>query len=238
MEMVAGHVLLKADAVGRLGQPARHRAGTELAWTLARLQGIDLEAASLGDLIRKTPYVSRQMRRWRGQWEASRTRDLPIIDELADRLTVAAPPELETVLVHGDYRLDNLVIRENGAVAAILDWELCSSGPPLADIGLALAYWREASEPVGLFPEAPTALPGFPTAEAVLAAYGEASGRDLGDTDYFIAFAYWKIAIIVEGVHRRWLNDPANGAASAAGVGASVPRLAERAAAAAQRAGI
>jgi aminoglycoside phosphotransferase (APT) family kinase protein len=238
MELVAGPVLFTERDGLALSERARHACGVELGRTLARLQTVDLAVAGLEDLRRRTPYAARQLRRWRGQWEASRTRDLPLVEELADRLQDAMPEEAETVLVHGDYRLDNLILSDEGKVVAILDWELCSAGHPLADIGLALAYWEEAGDANGLFGSAVTALPGFPTTDEVAQAYAVACGRDVSALPYFVAFAYWKIAVIVEGVHRRWLSDPGNGAETASEVGASVPRLIARSDRAARSAGI
>jgi aminoglycoside phosphotransferase (APT) family kinase protein len=225
MDLVDGVVVVSEADGEALSEPVRQTAGLEMGQTLARLQAVDLAAAGLGDLQRSTPYAARQLRRWRGQWEASRTRDLPLVDDLADRFAAAMPEENERVLVHGDYRLDNLILSESGHVAAVLDWELCSAGHPLADLGLAIAYWHEASMSDGLFGQAITALPGFPTVDELIGSYAEASGRDVGAVAYFIAFAYWKIAIIVEGVHRRWLENPVNGAESASSVGIAVPRL-------------
>lgn len=237
MELVDGRILFTEDDGLELSPSARHNAGLELGRTLVALQAVDLGEAGLGDLRRRTPYTARQIRRWRGQWEASKTRDLPAVDELADRLEAAMPPEDEQVLVHGDYRLDNLIVRDDGSVAAVLDWELCSAGHPLADVGLALAYWHEAGLADGLFGHAITAVPGFPTPDEVVEAYATASGRDASAVPYFVAFANWKIAIIVEGVHRRWLSNPVNGAESASGVGLSVPRLIAQADQAARAAG-
>lgn len=238
MELVDGTILFTEEDSLSLPELARHRAGIELGATLARLQAVSLSSAGLADFQRRTPYVARQLRRWRGQWEASRTRDLPGVDELAERLEAAMPPEDESVLIHGDYRLDNLVVRPDGTVAAILDWELCSAGHPLADVGLALAYWHEAGRADGLFGIPVTALPGFPATEQILEAYAVTAGRDAAAVPYFVAFAYWKIAIIAEGVHRRWMDNPVNGAETASGVGAAVPRLIARAEAAARVAGI
>lgn len=234
MELVDGPILYtEADALS-LSVPARRAAGLNMGRTLARLQAVDLAEAGLEDFRRRTPYAARQLRRWRGQWEASRTRDLPAVDALADRLEAAMPAEDEQVLVHGDYRLDNLVLRPDGSVAAVLDWELCSVGHPLADVGLALAYWAMAGRDDVLFADAVTVLPGFPSPAEIVGTYADASGRDVHAVPYFVAFAYWKVAIIVEGVYRRWLGNPANGAESASRLGDTVPRLiteAERAAA-------
>ncbi len=238
MELVDGAIVYTDVDALALPVDARRTAGLEMGRTLARLQDADLAAAGLGDLRRSTPYTARQLRRWRGQWEASRTRELPAVDELADRLEAAMPPEHEQVLVHGDYRLDNLVVRDDGTTAAVLDWELCSAGHPLADVGLALAYWQMAARDDILFDHAVTVLPGFPAPDEIVGAYTEFSGRDAAAVPYFVAFAYWKVAIIVEGVHRRWLGNPANGAESASRVGATVPRLIALALDAAAAAGI
>jgi hypothetical protein len=136
-------------------------------------------------------------------------------DELAERLAGRMPEERETVLVHGDYRLDNAILAPDGGIRAVLDWELCTVGDPLADVGLMIAYWGElgaaARLPDALFREPVTELPGFFTADELAEAYAEASGRDRSDLGFWVAFAYWRIAIIVEGIYRRWLNDPANG---------------------------
>ncbi len=238
MELVEGSVLSEERYAEPLSESARRTAGLSVGTTLAHLQAVDLEQAGLADLRRRTPYAARQLRRWRGQWEASRTRDLGLVEELADRLEAAMPAEHEQVLVHGDYRLDNLLVRDDGEVAAVLDWELCSVGHPLADVGLAVAYWEEAEDRDGLFGSAVTGMPGFPSVAEVTDAYAEAAGRDVTDTPWFVAFAYWKIAIIAEGVHSRWLANPANGAETASGVGAVVPRLVDRADATARAAGI
>jgi aminoglycoside phosphotransferase (APT) family kinase protein len=237
MELVDGTVLFTDTDALALSESARRTAGLELGRTLARLQAVDLEAAGLGDLKRRTPYAARQLRRWRGQWEASRTRELPAVEELADRFEAAMPAEEERVLVHGDFRLDNLVVRDDGTVAAVLDWELCSAGHPLADVGLAVAYWREAGIDDGLFGYPITSLAGFPSVDELIDSYATASGRDVTAVPYFVAFAYWKVAIIVEGVHRRWLSNPVNGAETASRVGLGVPGLVQRADEAARAAG-
>jgi aminoglycoside phosphotransferase (APT) family kinase protein len=237
MELADGPIVFSVADGLALAPAVRHAAGLEMGRTLAALQAVDLAAAGLADLVRRTPYAARQLRRWQGQWEASRTRELALVEELGERLLAAMPEEDERVLVHGDYRLDNLILRDDGGVRAVLDWELCSAGHPLADVGLALAYWQEAGRPDGLFRQPVTALPGFPRTEEIVEAYASASGRDVAGVAYFVAFAYWKIAIIVEGVHRRWLDNPVNGAETASGVGAAVPRLVAAADEAARRAG-
>jgi aminoglycoside phosphotransferase (APT) family kinase protein len=215
MEHVDGLVPARVTTAERLSPAARGVAARELAATLVELQAIDLDAAGLADFRRPESLVSRQLRRWARQWHASKTRELPVIDEVASVLAARMPEERETVLVHGDYRLDNVVLGGDGRVRAVLDWELCTVGDPMADVGLMIAYWNElgaaATLPDALFREPVTELTGFPAGPALAEAYAGASGRELADLGFWVALAYWKIAIIVEGVYRRWLNDPANG---------------------------
>lgn len=215
MEHVDGLVLSHVAIAEQLEPTARTAVGLGLAATLAGFHALSVEQIGLGDLQRPESLAGRQLRRWRRQWEASKTRELPLVDELADRFAAALPEERERVLVHGDYHLGNALVSASGDVRAVLDWELCSVGDPNADVGLFVAYWNEfgagGSGRGGLFPEAVTALSGFPTASELLAEYARVSRRELDNLDFWIAFAYWKIAIIVEGVYRRWLIDPLNG---------------------------
>jgi aminoglycoside phosphotransferase (APT) family kinase protein len=225
MEHVDGLVVTRQATAERLAPAARATAGHSLAATLAQLHRVDLDVIGLGGLRRRESLAARQLRRWKGQWAASKTRNLPAIDEVADYLAARMPEERETVLLHGDYHLHNLVLGEDGSVRAILDWELCTAGDPLADVGQMLAYWRELRDRDGLFREPVAALDGFPDDSRLAQSYAKASGRDVDDIGYWVAFAYWKIAIIVEGVYRRWLNNPENGAAAGT-LGPAVERLA------------
>jgi aminoglycoside phosphotransferase (APT) family kinase protein len=232
MEHVAGLVPARVATAERLAPDARAAAAAALARTLHELQAVDLDAAGLGELRRSHSLAARQLHRWTRQWEASKTRELPAIDEVASALAARMPEEREPVLVHGDYRLDNAVLGEDGSVRAVLDWELCTVGDPLADVGLMVAYWNElgaaATLADALFREPVTELPGFPSAGELADSYAAASGRDLDDLGFWLALAYWKIAVIVEGVYRRWLNDPANGS-GAGSLRPAVDRLAARA---------
>jgi len=230
MSYARGSILRTIASAQELSPAARERAGRALARTLSDLHRIDLDAAGLGELRRPEPLASRQLRRWTRQWHASKTRELPLVDELAQTFAARMPPEPAATLVHGDYRLDNVVLGGDGAVVAVLDWELASTGDPLADVGLMLVYWAEqgaaARGPRPFFREPVTELDGFPTAAAIAAEYAAASGRDIGELGLWVAFGYWKLAVILEGVYRRWLNDPANGA-GAGEFGPAVPRLLE-----------
>jgi aminoglycoside phosphotransferase (APT) family kinase protein len=215
MEHVDGVILTDVKTAEQLDPDVRAAAARSVASTLADLHAVDVDAVGLADFRRPESLISRQLRRWTRQWEASKTRELPAVDEVARRLTSRMPDERETVLLHGDYHLQNFVLAPDGGVRAVLDWELCTVGDPMADVGQMVAYWNEQGEAGkhadALFREPVTALPGFPSGHELAALYGRASGRDPADLGYWIAFAYWKIAIIVQGVYRRWLNDPANG---------------------------
>ena len=178
--------------------------------------------------------AERQLKRWRAQWHASKTRELPLIDDVGDQLEAPAPAELETTLVHGDYHLSNVLVGPDGEVRAVLDWELCTVGDPLADVGVLLAYWNELGNDGGrgdaLFRSRSPRCRASHARRAARRVRGRVRARP-PTARFWVAFAYWKIAIIVEGVYRRWLNDPTNG--TDAGTLQSVaPALAESAAAA------
>jgi len=215
MEYVEGEPLLTVAAAERLSPEARADVGRTLARTLAEFHALDIDEIGLTDFRRPESLASRQLRRWQRQWENSKTRDLPPIDRLAQHFASHLPDEHETVLVHGDYHLGNALIGSSGSIRAVLDWELCSTGDPLADVGLMVAYWGEfgagASGDDGLFREPVTSLPGFSEASELAVVYAQASRRPIANLGFWVSFAYWKVAIIVEGVYRRWLNDPANG---------------------------
>jgi len=229
MDYVDGVILNHLDTAESLAPAERATAARSLAATLAALHDLDVDGVGLGDFRRPGSLADRQLRRWTKQWHASKTRELPLIDELSQRFLERLPEEREQVLVHGDYHLNNAVFAPDGAVRAILDWELCTVGDPLADVGLMFAYWselgRDATGPAALFREPVTLLPGFPDGSALVSEYVTSSGRDIGELDFWVAFAYWKVAVIVEGVFRRWLNDPLNGS-EAGGLQAATDRLA------------
>jgi len=122
-----------------------------------------------------------------------------------DTLAARIPEQGAAAIVHGDYRLDNCMVDDDGNVVAVLDWEICTLGDPLADVGLLMVYWNEPGDAPALT-TAPTTAPGFSTRADLLERYGARSGRDLSDLDFYIAFAYWKLACILEGVYSRYLH--------------------------------
>jgi aminoglycoside phosphotransferase (APT) family kinase protein len=229
MGFVDGLVVDDADIAERLAPEARHRLGCGLATALATLHAVDLASTGLADLASHRSYAARQLRRWRAQWEASEPGDEPRVIELADRLAAAMPAQHELTLVHGDFHLRNVIAAPDGrAIRAILDWELCTLGDPLADLGTLLAYWREPGDVGGsLFPAA--APHGFPSRAELAATYAEATGRNLDALPFWHALALWKLAVIGQGVSRRAQDDPRNAAGSGLPAAELVGDLLERA---------
>lgn len=209
MEFVDGIVLRTRDEAERSFDPlTRHTLGEHLASTLAALHEVRVEDAGLSDLARHDGYVERQLRRWRSQFDQTRVpgADLDnVVLEVADLLHSRIPAAQRVAVVHGDYRLDNTVLDEGGRVRAILDWEICTLGDPLADLGTLLCYWAEPGDAsAALLGVAPTTAPGFMTRSEVAAAYGRHSDLDLADLAYYQSFAYWRLACILQGVFARY----------------------------------
>jgi len=230
MEFVDGLTLNRLDVAQRLAPSARAVTNRSLVSTLTELPAIDLDQCRLGDLRRSASFIERQLRRWTRHWYAQKTRELPLVEELAERFATAMPEERATVRGHDDYGLHNVLVAIDGEVRAVLDWELSTAGDPLADLGQMIAYWNESDAPArqanAVFVEPVTELEGFLTGPELAAAHAEVSGRDLFDLGFLVAFAYWKTAIIVEGVYSRWLENPSNGV-GAERLAPAVPRMAE-----------
>jgi aminoglycoside phosphotransferase (APT) family kinase protein len=206
MEFVEGPVLRGlAEAEIFPDEGDRRAIGERVADTLVRIHSVDPDAVGLGDLGRKEDYVARQLHRWQGQWEKSKTRELEPIDRVHAALSARIPEQGPATLVHGDYRLDNMILDRRGEVAAVVDWELCTLGDPLADVGLLLVYWPERGEETIALGMPANLAPGFPTREELIGRYAERSGRDLSQLDFFVALGYWKLAIILEGVYARYV---------------------------------
>jgi len=205
MEFVEGPVLRGlAEAEVFPDEADRRAIGERVADTLVAIHAVDPDAAGLGDLGRKEDYVARQLHRWQGQWEKSKTRELEPIDRVHESLSTRIPAQGPATIVHGDYRLDNMILTPEGEVAAVVDWELCTLGDPLADVGLLMAYWPEREETLSLGMPANLA-PGFPSRHELMDRYARRSGRDLSDLGFYVALGYWKLAIILEGVYARYV---------------------------------
>lgn len=187
---------------------SRRAVGLGMIRTLAKLHAVDYTAIGLGEFGRPDGYLERQVRRWSEQWERSMTRPLPEIDEVIRRLKAALPESPAPTIVHGDYRLGNMMMskQDPGQVIALLDWEMSTLGDPLTDVGYTLLYWVEPGDP----PESVsgtnfTTAPGFLTRQELIDEYAKASGRSIAHVDYYTALAAYKLAVIVEGIHARFL---------------------------------
>ena len=216
MKFVVGHVITDSATVSRLFQPAqRAELGASLIDVLARLHSVDPDAIGLGDLGRKDAYLPRQLNRWRTQWENSKTRELPAMEEVHESLVAMMPQQKDATIVHGDYRLGNCISGDDRTIKAVLDWELCTLGDPMADIGYLMNNWAEPGEAGGAAAAAasPSAAGGFQTRAQILELYSRKTGRDVSNVDYYRAFQYWRLAAIVEGVMARYLKGVMGGKA-------------------------
>lgn len=214
--LVTGHVdgtVVRDRAAAAALTPEERAALTDaVARTLATLHGVDVDAVGLGDLARRDGYLARQVSRWTRQLEGGSDRALPELEELARVLAADVPEQHELALVHGDYRLDNLIVDPaTGDARAVLDWELATLGDPLADLGTLVAYWgvpATADAPASVIhPDLPTAVAGFAHPSQLVAAYAAARGADADELAArlrpFLAFAWFRIACILEGVRVR-----------------------------------
>jgi aminoglycoside phosphotransferase (APT) family kinase protein len=205
MDFVPGPVLRDRAAAEREFEERDRRAiGERVADTLVSIHEIDADAVGVGDLGKREDYVARQLHRWHGQWEKSKTSEVPLVDEVHERLVARIPEQGPATIVHGDYRLDNMILTDAGEIAAVVDWELCTLGDPLADVGMLMVYWSEEGDPLMPLFEAPTLAAGFPGREELRERYEERSGRDLAELDFYVALGSWKLAIILQGVYARF----------------------------------
>jgi aminoglycoside phosphotransferase (APT) family kinase protein len=206
MGFVDGLVLRDRTAADLLDPAARPAAAVAIVDTLAAIHAVDPVAVGLGDLGRHEGYIARQMKRWYGQWNQSKTRELPEVDAVHDRLAARIPEQGPVAIVHGDYRLDNTMLGPDGRMLAVLDWEICTLGDALADVGLLQVYWTGPDDDETAWVGSATTAPGFPNRADLLERYARVSGRDLGQIDFYIAFGFWKLACILEGVYARYLG--------------------------------
>ncbi len=209
MEFVPGRIFRTLEAAAALTEDQATQLSEALADMLASIHAVDLAATGLDTLGRGAGYLRRQLDRWQRQWELSATRTVPGYDTLVSRLDQGMPAEGDTTLVHGDFRIDNVLvdIAQAPRIAAVVDWEMATLGDPLADLGLTLVYWTEAGE-VGWLPMSTnaTAAPGFHTRAEFAAAYAGRTGRDVSRIEYYMAFGYFKLAVVLEGINARYLK--------------------------------
>ena len=206
MEKVPGHIIRDELPDGYAQTPAEKLALTDaLVDVLADLHAVDPEAIGLGDYGRPHGYLERQLRRWNGQWEKSKTHEVAAVDELGAQLVTLRPESQRASIVHGDYRLDNclMALADPARVAAVLDWELSTLGDPLTDLGLLLFYWREPGEDKPALTPAVTQNPGFPGRSHLAERYARRTGARLDDIAFYEAFAHFKFAVIAQGIAAR-----------------------------------
>ncbi|MDG2307611.1 MAG: phosphotransferase family protein [Candidatus Binatia bacterium] len=205
MSFLDGLILRDQAAAEALDADACRRATDSLIDVHVALHATDIDAIGLGSLAKREGYVERQLARWRKQAERSKTRDLPLLSEIHDRLAANVPPASGAIsLVHGDYRFDNCVLgNDDQTVIGVLDWELCTLGDPVADFCWSLLYWADPGDEYAFLNSPPTLHPAFPRRADVAESYARKSGRDLSELSFFTTFGWWKMACIVEGVYAR-----------------------------------
>ena len=206
MGFVQGVVLHGSIVAATLPEEDRWQLGLDTVDVLVRLHRFVPDEVGLGDLGRKEGYVARQLRRWSKQWANSKLREVPEMEQTHRLLEERMPEQIGASIVHGDYRLGNFLIR-GARIVAVLDWELCTLGDPLADVGYLLNSWAAPGEdPPSGTDVTPSAAGGFPSRDELIARYAAATGRDLSSIAYYRAFSYWRSAAIIEGVYARYVK--------------------------------
>lgn len=211
MGFVDGTVLADHDAGLVLPMPARARAGEHLIEVLVAMHALDPAEVGLGELVRRTGYVERQLRRWHAQVHASADAlpsladSLALLDEVHDLLAAHVPAQANGI-VHGDYRPGNMAFAPDGTVLAVFDWELATTGDPMADLGWLASSWIDPGEEGAATTPGPSTVPGYPSRASLIARYAELSGRDVSNLPYWVAFSRWRSACIGAGVQARYLS--------------------------------
>ena len=207
MGFVDGHVIRdRVTAEALLSPAARRTASESIVDTMVAIHDVDLDTAGLATLGRHEGYIERQLKRWYGQWNAQKTRELAAVDQVHDALLQRIPPQGPATIVHGDYRLDNCMVGDDGHLVAVLDWEICTLGDPMADVGLLQVYWTGPGDAASAWTGSATTTDGFLDRADLAARYAQVSGRDITSLPFYVSFAYWKLACILEGVYARYLG--------------------------------
>jgi aminoglycoside phosphotransferase (APT) family kinase protein len=223
MDFVDGRVIESAQTASSLSAAQADEISQELVDTLARLHAVDPTAAGLDQLGKPAGYLQRQVKRWGEQWQITKTRELPEIEALHAWLETAiakVPESLPTSIVHGDYRIDNVILaRDKSEIVAVLDWEMSTLGDPISDLAISLVYWSQTTDtlrkkiPVA---EDVTSGPGFWSRQQFLDRYVSQTGLDISHLDECVALACFKLAVIMESIHHRNLSGQQLGAAAGA----------------------
>jgi aminoglycoside phosphotransferase (APT) family kinase protein len=211
MEVVEG-VVIRDTLPEQFTVGHRTAIGHEMIDALAELHLVTPAEVGLGDLGRPEGYTARQVARWTKQWGFMATRDLPDIEAVREWLEAHVPADSPAAIVHGDYKLDNVVFAAQppARLAAILDWEMATLGDPLADVGYLMLFWPEPGEPqIGGLVQ-PTQQEGFPSRAALIDRYEERTGFSMTDLTFYRTLALWKLAILTEGLYKRYLAGKAD----------------------------
>jgi aminoglycoside phosphotransferase (APT) family kinase protein len=211
MRHVTGLVLRTQQDGAQLTPDQAAQLSDALAVMMARIHSVNTDLVGLSGFGRPEGYLARQLVRWQRQWELSNNRAVPGYDRLVERLTAGLPESADGTLVHGDFRLDNTLVTlgEQPRIAAVVDWEMSTLGDPLADLGLTLVYWADPGDSEWLRSNvgaSVTARPGFYTGERFADRYAELTGRDVSGIGYYMAFGCFKLAVVLEGIHARFLQ--------------------------------
>jgi aminoglycoside phosphotransferase (APT) family kinase protein len=209
MEPIRGLIIRRDPPPGVPFPPETARRLSEVFIdNLARLHRLDYAAVGLSDLGKPQGYLERQVKGWIERYHNSKTHDLPEVDRISPWLLARMPATHESGLIHNDYKYDNLVLDPNDAtkIVGVLDWEMCTIGDPLTDLGTALAYWTDPQDPADFreIRSAPTTLPGTLTRAQLVERYAAATSRDPGDMIFYLAFARFKVAVIIQQIYYRY----------------------------------
>jgi aminoglycoside phosphotransferase (APT) family kinase protein len=224
MAFIDGVVLDRPDSLARLDAGAARATCEQLMDTLVALHAVDPAAVGLGDFGRPDGFLARQVRRWHGQWQASETEPRAQLSQVVDRLSATLPEPSAPAIVHGDYRLTNVMFSPDlGRIAAVVDWEMATLGDPLTDVGLLVVYQTLAADDDFVMPRMSPA-DGFLTPGQMVLHYAAGSDRNLAALDWYVGFGYFKLAVVAEGIHHRYLQGMTVGTGFDH-FGAAVPQL-------------
>ena len=203
MEYVEGKTISDNIEAKLLSSDEKQTISNSFIETIADIHNFDVVNSKLNDLGKHEGYVERQLNRWTKQFEAQKVREIEDLDFATEMLFQNIPKQQKISIVHGDYRLDNVRVN-NGKVAAVVDWELCTIGDPLADLGTIIASWSNSKEKDTPFIYSPTLSDGFLSRSELLEIYSNNSDLDLKNIEFYVRLSYWKHAMIMEGVYVRY----------------------------------
>jgi aminoglycoside phosphotransferase (APT) family kinase protein len=212
MEYVEGSILRQTRETAKLDNRQRTVLAHRLIDTLADLHEVDPVEVGLGDFGHPDGFLERQVRRWSQQLERSRSRDLPGFDDLAAELASRVPDSQRASVVHGDYRLDNVLVGPDQQIRAVLDWEMATLGDPLCDLGLLPVYAAPVPGVAGIVSDGMGPHNGFPSLESLIQRYADRAGLDVSHLSWYTALGYYKLAVICEGIHYRYATGKTVGA--------------------------